>query len=64
MRKIERELRKAWPQAAIEPVGGHYRLRLPNGRRVTTSGTPSHPNWINKVAADVRRAMRSGAEDP
>jgi hypothetical protein len=58
MRKIERELRREFPEAEIEITNNsHYRIKLPNGRTVTTSQSPSCPFYLRKVRADVRRAM-------
>ena len=48
------------PQGAtITPIGsGHYRLNLPNGRRVTLPGTPSDHRSIHNIRAKVRRCTR------
>jgi hypothetical protein len=59
MRKIERELRRAFPFAQIEITNrSHYRLRLPNGRSVFVASTPSCPFWLHNVRADVRRLIK------
>jgi hypothetical protein len=63
IRKLERELQKAFPNAVIEATnGGHYRLRLPNGRAVTVAGTPSCRRFMRNVVADVRPQMKQGGQ--
>lgn len=59
MKKIRRELQKQFPFAVIESTrGGHYRLRLPNGRSVFTAATPSCWRFWRNVRTDVRKAWR------
>jgi hypothetical protein len=59
-RRIERELRREFPFAEISVSGSsHYRLRLPNGKLVTTSSTPSCPYWLDNVKRDVKRASET-----
>jgi len=59
MRKLEHELKRAFPFATIEILrGSHYRIRLPNGRSVIVSATPSDRRFIMNVRADVRRQMQ------
>jgi hypothetical protein len=58
-RKIERDLRRAFPFVRIETTGGnHLRLRLPNGKTVIASNTPSCSLYMRNIRSDVRRAMR------
>lgn len=53
MRKLERELRREFPFAEVETArSGHLRLRLPNGRMVSTASTLSCPFFLR------RRLMR------
>jgi hypothetical protein len=60
-RKIERELKAEFPFAVISTTGkAHYRLRLPNGKVIFTSATPSCAFARHNVRADVKRAMRHG----
>ena len=59
MRKLERDLRRAFPDARIEVTGKkHLRVVLPSGRSVVTSSTPKCPFALRKVLADVRRKSR------
>ena len=58
MRKIERELRREFPEVRIEMTSKqHIRLTLPNGKSVFVSSTPSCQHYMAQVRADVRRAM-------
>jgi len=60
MRKIHRELVRLCPGARIEKArSGHYRIRLPNGKVVMASSTPSDRFALNNVRRDVRRATAS-----
>ena len=57
--KVARELKREFPDATLEMTrGNHLRLRLPNGRSVFTSLTPSTSRWMKYVKAEVRRQMR------
>ena len=59
MRKVERALRQAFPSARVETTsGGHLRLRLPNGKSVIVSSTPSCRFWLRHVRADVQRKLK------
>lgn len=59
MRKIERELRREFPGAVLEPTGsGHYRLRLPNGRFVIVAASPSSRRFMQNVRATVKRVSK------
>ncbi|MBR0694278.1 hypothetical protein [Bradyrhizobium lablabi] len=63
-RKLERELKRQFPNATIDVTGGnHYRLRLPSGKSVTFSGTPRSRGALRLVRADVRRQMKEGAQN-
>ena len=56
MRRILRELRQAFPDAAIETTGSnHYRLRLPNGRIVIVASRPGCRRFLRNTRATVRR---------
>jgi hypothetical protein len=62
MKKIYRELQREFPAAKIENAnGGHIRLRLPNGRSVFVSATPSCRLFLKNVRGDVKRAERREA---
>jgi hypothetical protein len=59
MRKLERELRQEFPFTEIELTGGgHFRLRLPNGRFVIVASTPGHRSFMRSVRSDIRRVSR------
>jgi hypothetical protein len=59
MRKIVRELRREFPGADLEPTGGgHYRLRLPNGRFVIVAASPSSRSFMKYVRATVKRVSK------
>jgi hypothetical protein len=61
MRKIVRELRRQFPDVVVEVSNGsHYRLKLPNGRVVMVSATPSDRRFMQNVRSDVRRTERTG----
>ena len=56
VRKVERELRKAYPQARIETSGkNHLRLRFPGGNFVTVSNTPRCGYLLDNVRRDIQR---------
>lgn len=58
MKKLRRELEKEFPYAVIEMAnGGHLRLRLPNGRSVFTSSTPSDRRTLMNLRSEVRRTL-------
>jgi hypothetical protein len=58
VRKLVRDLKKEFPSAKIEVTGGgHYRLRLPNGRAVIVAGTPSSRYFLCAARREVRRQM-------
>ena len=64
MKKIKRDLKRAFPQAKIEKThNGHYRIKLPNGRTVMASSTPSCPYALNNIKRDVRRTMTRNGEE-
>jgi hypothetical protein len=58
-RKLIRTLATKYPFATIEHTrNGHVRLKLPTGRSLFTSSTPSdRRTWLN-VRAEIRRQMR------
>jgi hypothetical protein len=59
MRKLLRELRRAFPGTEIKTTcGNHYAIKLPNGRTVIVSNTPSRSSVLKSAKADVRRQMR------
>jgi hypothetical protein len=59
MRKLTRSLTAEYPFAVIEPTrGGHIRLRLPTGKSVFTSATPSDQRACLNTRAEIRRQMR------
>lgn len=59
MKKIQRDLRRQFDFARIEPTrGGHYRLVLPNGRSVIAPSTPSDWRTLNNMRAMVKRKLR------
>lgn len=61
MRKLLRDLRREFPSATISTTGSnHYRIVLPNGRKVIVSGTPGCQSLMRNVRADVRRQLREG----
>ena len=58
MKKIQRDLKREFPFATIEHTsGGHFRIRLPNGRCVFAPTTPGDRRHLANVRADVRREM-------
>jgi hypothetical protein len=58
VRKIEHELKREFPFAAIERTnGGHYRLRLPNGKFVFAPSTPGDRLSLQNTRSEVRRRM-------
>jgi hypothetical protein len=62
MRKIERELRKAFPRAQLETTGdNHLRLEFPGGNLVIASNTPGDVHFLNNVRREVRKRMRTPA---
>jgi hypothetical protein len=60
MRKLERELARAFPFASIRrTAGGHLLIRLENGRSVIAAATPSDRRALRNIRAEIRRARRS-----
>ena len=58
MRKLVRQLERAFPEAKVETTrGGHIKIKLPNGTIVFTSSTPSDRRTMLNVRGEVRRAM-------
>jgi hypothetical protein len=59
--KLKRQLIQEFPfLVSIETSkGNHLRLRLPNGRSVFVSNTPSYPGFMWDVRNDVRRSLHS-----
>ena len=58
MRKLERELHRAFPLAVIKKTrSGHYKLRLPNGALVFTSSTPSDRRGLSNLRHEVRKRL-------
>ena len=56
-KKIYRELHREFPFAEIVPTkGGHVSLRLPNGRQVFTSMTPS--DWRTAQQSEAPQRQR------
>lgn len=65
MKKLMRDLKREFPFAEIELTrGGHYRLRLPNGRVVIVASTPGDPLFLRHARADVRRQMQIPSPKP
>ena len=63
MRKILRELRRAFPDARIRTTGSnHYAVTLSNGRIVVVSNTASDLNFMRHVLADARRQSKKRDE--
>jgi hypothetical protein len=63
MRKLERELKREFPDTEIEVTsGGHYRLRLPNGGFVVVASTPSCRRYLRNARRDVRRQLQLNPE--
>ena len=59
MRKLEHELKREFPVIEITVTGSnHYRLRLPNGRSVFCSATPSDRRSMKIIRAEIRRQAR------
>jgi hypothetical protein len=65
MRKHLRELKRTFPSATVETTnGGHYRLRLSNGRVVIVAGSPSDWRFMRNVTASVRRYSKAQSHLP
>ena len=65
MKKIERELHKAFPGAVISTAkGGHLRIRLPNGKSVWAAATPGDRRNLHNVRTKVKRALSAGMPPP
>ena len=63
--KIIRELRAEFPFAEVSlSNGGHIRLRLPNGRLVFVSATPSDRAFMRHVRRNVKQQMMGGKNAP
>jgi hypothetical protein len=59
VKKRMRELRAEYPGAKLEFTGGcHIRMRLPSGRFVIASATPSDHRVRHQIRKTVRRAER------
>lgn len=55
-RKIERELKREFPDCKFELTRkSHIRMILPNGRFVITSGSPSDVRAIRNIRTTIRR---------
>jgi hypothetical protein len=54
MKKIKRELNRAFPFASIETTNGnHFRIRLHDGQGVFARSTPSDRRSMKNVRSDV-----------
>ena len=64
MREIEHELRREFPFASIERTnGGHFRIRLPNGKSVFLPSTPGDRLSLQNTRSEVRRRMLEGRRE-
>jgi hypothetical protein len=61
-KSVIRMLRREVPGAKVEFGGsGHLKLRLPNGKLVTVSATPSGTNnFLRAVRGTIKRQLRKG----
>ena len=59
MRKLLRELKRTFPDAAVTTTrGNHYRIVLANGAVVIVANTPSDRNFMRHAIADARRQSK------
>ena len=62
MKRIQRELQRAFPFARIErTAGGHMRIRLPTGHIIYKSSTPSCWRSGRNLRAYIRRQLKPRA---
>ena len=65
MKKIKRELKRAFPFASIPTTtGNHFRIRLPDGQSVFAGSTPSDRRSMKNVRSEVHRRMNAKADGP
>lgn len=61
--KIIRLIKREFPDIDVSfSKGGHIRLQLPNGAKVSVSSSPSDEFFFMRhVRADIKRAMQKSA---